>query len=205
MNNLIKTIIFDIGRVLVDWDWEDYLRRLFKDEETVLNMGKAFFANPVFVEFDRGVWTTEEILAKFIEGAPQYEEEIRLTFSRMGETIRQREFACSWITSLKARGYQVLFLSNYSTQMRSANPQALSFIEYMDGGVFSCDVKMVKPDRGIYECIIDKYNLSPEECIFIDDNAENIEAANEIGIHGIQYLDYEQATRDMERIIKCEG
>ncbi len=197
---MIKTIIFDIGRVLVDWDWEEYLRGLF-DEDTAKAVGEAYFMHPDYDEFDRGVLSTEEILQRFIKTAPNLEEEIRLCFSRMGETVVQREYAIPLIKELKEKGYQVLFLSNYSYQMREFNPEALSFIEYMDGGVFSCDVKMIKPDREIFECILEKYNLTPDECIFIDDNRNNIATANGLGIHGIVFESYNQVREEMGKLL----
>ncbi len=197
---MIKTIIFDIGRVLVDWNWEEYLRGLF-DGDTATAVGEAYFMHPDYNEFDRGVLSTEEILQRFIKTAPHLESEIRLCFSRMGETVVQREFSIPWIKELRAKGYQVLFLSNYSYQMRELNPEALSFVEYMDGGVFSCDVKKIKPDRDIFECIIEKYNLDPKECIFIDDNCNNIATANSIGIHGITFESYNQVREEMEKLL----
>lgn len=197
---MIKTIIFDIGRVLVDWNWEEYLNNLF-DEDTAKAVGKSFFAHPSFPEFDRGVWSTEEVLERFISDAPQLKEEILYTFQRMGETIVPRETAIPWIKELKERGYQVLFLSNYCVPMLDKTRGKLEFLKYMDGGIFSCDVKMIKPDPDIYKCILDKYNLIPEECIFIDDMAENIAAAKSLGINAIQYLSYNQVREEMEKLL----
>lgn len=197
---MINTIIFDIGRVLVDWNWEEYLNNLF-DKDTAKAVGKAYFLHPDYNEFDRGVLTTEEILQRFIKTAPDIEKEIRICFSRMGETVVQRDTAIPWIKELKERGYRVLFLSNYSYQMRELNPEALSFIEYMDGGVFSCDVKLIKPDPEIYKCILDKYNLNPNECIFIDDNRDNIDTAKSLGINAIQYITYNQVREEMEKLL----
>lgn len=199
---MIKTVIFDIGRVLVDWDWENFVKKLYPDdEEKATAVGRSFFAHPCFVEFDRGVWQTREVLDKIIGDAPEYKDEILYTFSRMGETILVRDTTIPWIKSLKEQGLNVLYLSNYSVPMRDLSREKLKFTDYMDGGVFSCDVKMVKPDRNIYEYIIKKYGLVPEECIFIDDMEDNIATAINLGIHGIRYVTYEQAKSDMEKII----
>lgn len=199
---MINTIIFDIGRVLVDWEWESFLSKSFTDEDTIHIVGKHFFENPLLVEFDRGVLSTEEVLNQCISSAPEYAKEIRIAFDNIGECVKQRDFAIPWIKNLKKEGYKILFLSNYSRHLRNSNPNALSFINYMDGGIFSCDVKMVKPDRNIYEKIIDKYNLIPKECIFVDDNIDNIRTANEIGIHGIQYITHEQVVAEMKKLLQ---
>lgn len=198
---MIKTIIFDIGRVLVDWDWEEYVKKIIPDEEKAIAVGRAFFASPYYIEFDRGVLTPDEVIDKITADNPQFKEEFKLVFSRYGESITLRDFAIPWIKSLKDRGFSVLYLSNYAVPMRNQTQDKLCFTKYTDGGIFSCDVKTVKPDRKIYELLLQKYNLKAEECIFIDDSPENVEGAVNVGINGIQYITYAQVCDDMEKII----
>ncbi len=198
---MIKTIIFDIGRVLVDWDWESYVKRIIPDEEKAIAVGKGFFGSPYYIEFDRGVLTSDEVLGKIIADNPQFESEFRLVFSRYGESITLRDFVIPWIKSLKERGFKVLYLSNYAVPMRMQTAEQLRFTEFTDGGIFSCDVKTVKPDSKIYELLLKKYDLKAEECIFIDDTPENVRGAQNVGINGIQYITYEQVCDDMEKLI----
>ena len=83
----------------------------------------------------------------------------------------------------------------------SKNPDVLDFLPLMDGGVFSCDVKLIKPDRRIYECITQKYNLIPNECVFIDDIERNVKAAKDFGFNAIQFMTLEQAQRDLNAML----
>jgi HAD superfamily hydrolase (TIGR01509 family) len=53
----------------------------------------------------------------------------------------------------------------------------------------SCDVGLIKPDPAIYQCICDTFKLTASECVFVDDMAENIEAAIEFGMQGVQLTD----------------
>lgn len=199
---MIKTIIFDIGRVLVDYEPEQYLKRLYGDGKTAETVMRAYFSPETHNELDRGVMNTEDIVLAAVAKAPEYENEIRRAFADMGECIRQRGFTVPLIKDLKERGFKVLYLSNYSAHVRSRTKEQLNFIEHMDGGVFSYEVHLIKPDKRIYDTIIDKYGLIPEECIFIDDNEDNIAAANEVGINGIVYKNYAQMMEDMKRIIQ---
>ncbi|MBQ7665842.1 MAG: HAD-IA family hydrolase, partial [Synergistaceae bacterium] len=64
-----------------------------------------------------------------------------------------------------------------------------------------CDVKLIKPDRRIYECITQKYNLIPNECVFIDDIERNIEAARDFGFNAVRFVTLEQAQRDLNAIL----
>ena len=72
----------------------------------------------------------------------------------------------------------------------------------MDGGIYSCHVKIIKPDEGIYKALADKYDLTPSECVFLDDRIDNIKAAKEFGYEGIVVKNHEQAVEELEEILK---
>ena len=200
---MIKTIIFDIGRVLVEWDWEGYVKRIIPDEEKAVAVGRAFFQSPYYIEFDRNVLTPQEVVEKITADNPQYGEVFRLIFSRYGESIRQFDYTIPWIEELRAKGFKVLYLSNYAVPMRNQTQRQLSFIDYMDGGIFSCDIKLVKPDCRIYETLLNKYSLKAEECVFVDDMEINIEGAQRVGMKGIVFKSYDEACDEMERMINA--
>ena len=75
------------------------------------------------------------------------------------------------------------------------------FINKVDGKVVSGFVKKVKPNADIYEFLVDKYGLKPEECVFIDDRQENIDAAKALNWQGIVYKSEEQAKNDLYKIL----
>ena len=83
-----------------------------------------------------------------------------------------------------------------------ANPRALDFLPYMDGGVFSCDEGVVKPDPRIYMIIIERFDLNPMECVFIDDSKANIMAAKALGMNVIHFEDYESAKNQLEEMLQ---
>ena len=76
-----------------------------------------------------------------------------------------------------------------------------SFKDSVDGMIVSGKVKLLKPDRAIYEALMNKYGLKPEECVFFDDRLENVEGARKCGINAIVFKDYESATRELERLL----
>ena len=199
---MITTIIFDIGSVLVSWHYKAFLRRLFDDEKTCKVVAKCIFENPNYIEFDKGMVTKEQFLDNCISHCPSYSKEITYAFSRIGECVKQYSFAHSWIEEYKKRGYRVLFLSNYSDYVRGANMKALDFVKKFDGGVWSCDVKMIKPDINIYLKMITDFNLIPEQCLFIDDKISNLIPADKLGIKCVHYNSYTQAKKDVENILR---
>lgn len=202
---MLDTVIFDIGNVLVDFDWEGFIHRMFPGrEELITELDAAVWGGGRWDRLDAGD-PPEEVFTNIIAHAPQHAQELRKVFANVGDTLRKRAATPAWITGLKARGYRVLYLSNYSRYVMGLNPDVLDFLPLMDGGVFSCDVHLIKPDRRIYECITEKYALTPGECVFIDDIARNVEAARDFGFRAVQFMTFEQAQKDLNKLLEEEG
>lgn len=198
----IKNIIFDIGNVLASFRWKDLFRDLGFTGEAFERIAAATVQHPtMWNEFDRSLMGDEEIIAKCIERAPEYEQEIRLMFSKTELLVEEYKYSHEWIKSLKEQGYKVYLLSNYGkTSFEAAREHGrLSFLPLVDGGVISYEVKIVKPEPGIYQALLEKYALNAEECVFLDDKAENIDAAKKLGFHGIVVESYEQAKNELEK------
>lgn len=189
---MIRTVIFDIGNVLVKFDWKTYVYGVF-DKKTADVLAEAIWKSGHWEEFDRGVLNDAEIIKRMENAAPEYKNEIHMVMEHVGEFLAQYDYTKSWIRELKENGYNVLYLSNYGEFQMERNPQVLDFVPLMDGGVFSCHVKLIKPDPAIYAIMCEKYNLNPRECLFIDDNAANIAAAKEFGLHAVLFEGYEKS------------
>ena len=200
---MIRTVVFDIGNVLMKFDYMPYIRTLLGDEETVYRVNGAIWRSGYWNDLDRGA-DADEILPKMLEADPEFREEIRLAFDNVGQCMFRMDYAIPWIRELKERGYQVLYLSNYSRHTMQANPDVLDFLPYMDGGLFSCDVGAVKPEAEIYRRLCEKYALDPSECVFLDDFEDNVSAARDFGMNGIHFKDYEQAREELEHFLMEE-
>lgn len=201
---MIKNIIFDIGNVLASFRWKDHFRDLGFTGEAFDRIAAATVLHPtMWNEFDRSLMSDEEIIARCIEREPEYEKEIRRLFETTAGLVEEYSYSYDWIKSLKKRGYKVYLLSNYGkTSFEAARDKGrLSFLPLVDGGVISYEVKIVKPEPGIYQALLAKYGLRAEECVFLDDKPENIEAAKALGFHGIVVESKEQAEKEMEELI----
>lgn len=190
---MIDTIIFDIGKVLVDWNWKEYLESFGYSQEKNEKISNAVFLSEYWKETDRGVWSDEEILQSFIGKVPEYEKEVRELWEHMEKCVTRYDYTDKWIGELKEKGYKVYYLSNYGKTLREKTAKALGFVEQCDGGIFSYEVQKIKPDIEIYQALIEKYQLNPGSCLFFDDVEENIEGARKAGIHGILFEGYEKA------------
>ena len=92
-------------------------------------------------------------------------------------------------------------LSNYSQFMLDqTRPGKMPFLKNMDGVIFSCEVQQIKPEADIYETLLSRFGLKPEESVFLDDRPENCEAARKLGIHAIEFHDLKQAAKELEKL-----
>lgn len=190
---MIKNIILDVGKVLVAWEPETALQKLGFDAKTIGIVAKATTESEEWNEMDRGAKSDEELLAGFVAKIPEYEREIRMFWEHVGDAIWQLDYARPWIREMKGHGYQVYILSNYGHWTYENTQEALSFLQDVDGALFSYEVKQIKPEPEIYQSLLQRYDLKAEECVFLDDRQENIDGAKMQGIEGICFTGYGDA------------
>ena len=198
----IKNIVFDVGKVLVYFEPDWIMNKLGFTEETKAVLRKAMFEDPLWNEVDRGVLSTEELVAAFAKNATEYEKEIRETYLHVGDSIELLPHAVEWTASLKERGYHLYIISNYGEYTLEQTKEKMDFLKYMDGAIFSYQYQIIKPDARIYEQLLKNYDLKAQECVFIDDKAENVEAAKAAGYQGIVFTTYKAVTKELEEILR---
>ena len=101
---------------------------------------------------------------------------------------------------MRSKGYRLYVLSNYCDYALKQTRKDLTFLKNMDGIIFSCEVQQLKPEKDIYETLLGRYGLKAEESVFLDDRAENCEAARQLGIHAIQFHDFKQGDAELEKL-----
>ena len=199
---MIKNIIFDVGMVLVDFCWRDVMDSLGFKGEILEAVADATVRSGSWNEYDRSRMEDEEILQACIGHAPHLEKEIRLFWDHLGGSIREYPYAEEWVRSLKNRGYSCYVLSNYARRTYELTKGELGFLKEMDGVVFSYQLNLIKPEPEIYRALLTRYSLDPSECVFLDDNAANIRAAEEQGICAIRFLGYEDGKKKLEELLE---
>ena len=188
---MIRNVIFDVGNVLIEFDWQKFLRNLF-DDETAKAVSPAMWGTAAWDEMDRGVLSMDEVTALFIANAPDYEPQIREALDRIGECPVVKPYTIPWIRDLKAQGYHVYYLSNYFQTLWEQRPDVRAFADETDGGIFSWQEKVIKPSPESFQRLLNRYSLEPEESLFIDDSPKNIAAAKALGFQAVRFADYEQ-------------
>lgn len=198
--SMIRNIIFDIGNVLTDFRWKEFLRDKGFDDAMIERIAKASVMSPFWKEFDRGEWDDEKLMAEFIKLDPEIEGELHRAYDDIKGMVTKREYAIPWIQELKGKDYGVYYLSNFSHKAYVDCADSLDFIPYTDGGILSYRDRVIKPGKEIYELLLSRYGLKAEECVFLDDTAENVEAARQLGFAGIVFRTKEQAEEELEAL-----
>lgn len=194
----LKTVIFDIGNVLIRFRSLDFVRDRY-GEEMGLRIANAMYGDGRWSELDRGVKSDEEILQSFMDADPSIPPEyIRWCFDHMAMAVLRCGYSIPWLRDVRKLGFRIMYLSNYSKHVMHARPEVLDFLPLMDGGIFSCDVKLIKPDIDIFRLFTDRFMLDPKECLFIDDRADNCEGA---GMAGMNYYCFESYEKDRPEIM----
>ena len=189
---MIKNVIFDFGCVLVYWSQHNLYDTHFGSKEKT-----DWFVDNICTwewnnQTDLGKSFAESVAEKVAE-YPEWETEIRMYWERWedmlnGEVPGMKE----WICELKNAGYKVYGLSNWSHETFPMVKDKYEAFSMMDGIVMSGQELIAKPDLRIYKILLERYGLKAEECVFIDDRKENIEAGEQVGIRGIIFEDCEQ-------------
>lgn len=200
---MIKNIVFDIGNVLAAFRWKDYIREeLGYEGEIAERLAKATTLSPYWCELDRGVWDINTIITRMIELDPEIEPEIRHFFEDRRELVREYDYSENWIKELKGRGYRVYLLSNFTEDHFKYIYANFRCFGSEDGKVISYEEKLLKPEPAIYEILIKRYGLVPDETVFLDDTPCNIEGAAKAGMHGIIFNDYAQGRAELEKLLE---
>lgn len=199
----MKNIIFDVGSVLIGYRWQDMCRDAGWDEVKAMTIGRGFFLSPLWPDYDAGLVSTEELLESVAEKYPEFGEDARWFITSGKKMIVERPEVWKLVERLKEKGFGLYLLSNYSEELFTVHTEGLPFLELMDGGVISYQIHQIKPNPPIYEHLMQKYQLKPEDCLFFDDRPENTEAARKLGMQAVTVEDGSEALllRELEKLL----
>lgn len=198
---MIKNIIFDYGKVLVNWNPYFQYTPFFADEQKCKYFLEEILTDEWYNEGDIGV-PMEELIEKWSARHPEFAEAFRFYVDGFEDSISgEVPGMYELISGLKQRGYRTWGLSNWSWEMFQRILPKYRIFSLMEGMVISGKVHMLKPNPEIYEYFLERYSLKPEECVFIDDRVENIVGAALVGIKGIVFKDAEQLSAELEPLL----
>lgn len=199
---MIKNIIFDCGRVIMQYD-EQYISSFFTDnEEDSKLLATVAMHRKYWNAFDEGTLKDENYLQAVKKELPErLHSAVENLLEGWTSHMPPVEGIEAVISEIKANGKGLYLLSNFNRRLRNDLHLAPSLLLF-DGLVISGEIGMVKPNENIYRYLLDMYKLDPAECIFVDDRADNIEAGEKLGIKG--YL-FDGSAEKFRAYLKAEN
>ena len=181
-------IILDMGNVLLEWNKDKILRGVVKTEKDYMILDKAIFQSGLWERLDLGTLTREELVLKVISMIGSiYQEKVQEVVWNWPSYIEIYMEVFPLLVHLKEKGHRIFVLSNTSPVFYELLEEQLSPLnEILDGFVLSRDIKAIRPDQKVFEEILHKYDLNPENCIFLDDVKDNTKMAESLGIKAYQ-------------------
>lgn len=196
---MIKNIIFDLGNVLLDFNPEVYVKSKIT-EEKVEEIYKCIFQSDEWPMLDRGTISEEQAKTNIINRNIENQELINLVFENWYDILIPIESSVEVLKKLKQNGYSVYYLSNFHLAAFEHVTKKHDFFTIFDGGVVSYKEKLLKPEKEIYEKIIDRYDLEPSQTVFIDDMKENVKAAIRAGLKVILLKNPKDLKIELEKL-----
>jgi putative hydrolase of the HAD superfamily len=201
-NTTIHNVIFDFGKVLVNWDPAAPLLSRYSDE-----LIDQFLDDAV-----SGFWTSNQITDK----GSSIKDMIARTYEEHGDLMGEMMTwyhahfedslvgvvpgARQLIEDLKAAGIHTYGLSNWSPENFHLVWERFPLLHELDDKVVSGFIDMVKPDRDIFEFALNKFGALAEESVFIDDKPENVAGAEAVGIHGVLQTTPQHVREELVRL-----
>ena len=186
---IVKKFLFDLGNVFFDWNPERILKPIFNDDERM-----NFFINNISFPLldtrcDAGI-TIEVAVNDAIKKFPEFEKEIKFYYPNHGNMVGGFfQKTVDVFYKIKELNYPCFVLSNWSAETYEGMEETYPFLKDFDGKIISGRDFLIKPDLAIYELAISRFDLIPQETLFIDDRLDNIEAAQKLNFQTIHLID----------------
>ncbi len=191
MQKNINTIIFDLGGVLIDWSPEYVYLKEFRGDRDKMD----WFLNTICdwdwnMNQDAG-YSIEQATKDRIAMFPEHEDLIKMYYGRWEEMLGYaHEGTLDILKSLAANSnYSVYALTNWSGETWPKAIAKFPWLQLFEGILVSGDEGMRKPYAEIYELMLSRYSINPNEAVFIDDSLNNIKGCEAVGISGIHFKD----------------
>ena len=188
--SIVKNVVFDLGAVLLSWEPVALVQAQFPRHaptaEAAHQLARQMFHHEDWLGFDRGTHDLDDAIGRMALRLSLPSDRLTEVLAPMGERLEPIEVTVDLLASLKRRrdageDLRLYYLSNMPVPYARVLEFRHAFFRWFDGGIFSGDVLMIKPQPAIYALLAERYGLVAEETVFIDDSLANVEAARAFG------------------------
>jgi 2-haloacid dehalogenase len=193
----MNAVLFDLGKVLLDWDPRYFYRRFFADEAALERFVREVVAPEWILEMDAGKPAAQAI-AERSRRFPEHAALIAL-WPQGWPTMLRGEIAGSVaiLAELRARGRRLCALTNFSIETFPVARARHAFLGWFEDVVVSGEHGVVKPDPRIYDLAIARCGLDPSGTAFVDDSEANVAAGRAAGLHALHFTSPERLRAEL--------
>lgn len=200
MKNDVSTVVFDLGGVLIDWNPRYLYRKLLENEPQKIEWFLANICTPEWNAQQDAGRTMQEACEVLVAEHPEHEALIRAYYDRWEEMIAGPiEGSVEILRDIRKSSYSLYGLTNWSAETFPVARDRFDFLEWFEGIIVSGEIGMIKPDPSIFHHLVETFDVTPDETIFIDDSAPNVATARELGFRAIRFETPGQLRSDLER------
>ncbi len=204
----IRSVVFDLGGVLIDWDPRHLYRRIFRGDEAAMERFLAEVCTPEWNEEQDAGRSFAEGVALLQARHPEHRDRIAAFHLRWDEMLAGVIPGVAEILSdVKAAGNPVYALSNWSAETWPIAERRFEFLSWFDGVVVSGRIGLRKPDPAIFQHLLERFGLEAERTLFVDDSERNVESARRLGFEALRFVSAPQLRRelDLRGVLRAPG
>jgi FMN phosphatase YigB (HAD superfamily) len=191
--------------VLISFRPSEYFSKNNYPEAIKTTILSDIFGSEEWLMIDKGEISTAEAIDAIAKKSSLNKEEIVHIFNLRTDLMFPLDQNVRLLPALKKQGFRLYFLSNFPLDIFDDIKNGYYFFKHFEGGLISAEAKSSKPESRIYEILLEKYSLVPEECLFIDDIEINVRAAEALGMKGLFTNGSLEISKEIEKVISVSS
>lgn len=193
MTPAIRTIVFDIGNVVVRWDPDWIIRQTFGDAADHEGLRAGVFSREVWLPLNLGQISVPDAKACYVSNGLMQADDADRLFDVVLESMSPLSGSVELMQAALDAGYRIFALSDNVHEFVAHYKAHHRWWKLFEGAVISAEIGEVKPNPGIYDHLLSTWSLTPAETLFMDDVAANVAGAHAMGMHAFQFTTADDA------------
>lgn len=198
---MITNLILDIGNVICDWNPDGLVARTFSDPADQQEALRVTVRTPDWLALDRGTLALEDAVSRAQARTQLAPDDIASVYDNLCTSLTALPNSMKSMARARDNNVPMYVLSNMPKHAWTYLENTYECFGWCSGVVVSCEARLIKPEPAIYQHICDKFSLEPGSCVFVDDMEENISAAIDFGMQGVQLKDKQLGGELIDRLV----
>ena len=183
----IKNVIFDLGAVMFHWNPQKITELFTDDVELQQRIQSELYYHQDWIDFDCALITEKEAIKRASKRLEISLDDANELFKQTKNSLHLIEETFEMLKKVKAKNLNAYCLSNISPELFKYVSEHHDLFDLFDGIVTSGVENVGKPEKRIFEILFERYEINPQECLFIDDSAANTKTAEGFGVTTITF------------------